>query len=268
MPEDQIWVTRITKVEPNHLVVRGYALDELMGQISFAEAVYLIFRGELPPAALRRLLDALLVASLDHGCTPPSAIASRNAASTGAPLNAAIASGVLAVNRHHGGAVEDCMLLLERTLAEKENQGQTIDRAAEMLVTATLAAGKRLPGFGHRIHTRDPRTARLFKLAEEAGVNGAFIALARAIQDALRRAGKDLPINVDGAMACLLCELGFPAALGNVFFLIGRLPGLAAHAFEEVTTQKPMRRIDSTACRYDGPPERPLKRDAPIGSVT
>ncbi len=263
MPEDQTWVSKITKVEPNHLVVRGYALDELMGQVSFAEAVYLIFRGELPPPALRCLLDAILVASLDHGATPPSAIAARNAASTGAPLNAAIASGVLAINRHHGGAIEDAMLLFERTLADKQKQGQTVEQAAEQLVSATLAAGKRLPGFGHRIHTRDPRTVRLFALAEQAGLSGEYIALARAIQEALRRAGKDLPINVDGAIACLLCELGFPAALGNVFFLIGRLPGFAAHAYEEVTTQKPMRRIDSTACRYEGPPERSLDRARP-----
>ncbi len=268
MPEDQSWVTRITKVEPNHLVVRGYALDELMGQLSFAEAVYLIFRGELPPPALRCLLDALLVASLDHGSTPPSAIAARNAATTGAPMNAAVASGLLSINRHHGGAIEDAMLLLERTLGDKQKQGQTIEQAAEKLVSSTLAAGKRLPGFGHRVHTRDPRTARLFALAEQAGINGDYIALARAIQEALHHAGKDLPINVDGAMACLLCELGFPAALGNVFFMIGRVPGLAAQAYEEMTTQKPMRRIDSTACRYDGPPERPLANGAPGGRQT
>ncbi len=263
MPEDQSWVTRITKVEPNHLAVRGYALDELMGQLSFAEAVYLIFRGELPPPALRGLLDALLVASLDHGSTPPSAIAARNAATTGAPMNAAVASGLLSINRHHGGAIEDAMLLFERTLADKQKQGQTIMQAAEKLVSTTLAAGKRLPGFGHRVHTRDPRTARLFKLAEQAGVNGDYIALARAIQEALHLAGKNLPINVDGAMACLLCELGFPAALGNVFFMIGRVPGLAAQAYEEMTTQKPMRRIDSTTCRYEGPAERSLADAAP-----
>ena len=117
-----------------------------------------------------------------------------------------------------------------------------------------------LPGFGHRVHTRDPRTARLFQLAAEAGLAGDHTEMARAVQAALKASGKDLPINVDGAMAAVLCEMGFPPALGNVFFMIGRGAGLAAQAYEEMTTQKPMRRIDFPAAQYDGPAERALDR--------
>lgn len=260
MPEGQTWTTELSWAEPNRLLVRGYRLEELMGRISFAEAVYLLFRGELPPPGTGALLEALLVASLDHGPGAPTALAARNAASTGAPLNAAIAAGVLCVNRHHGGAIEGCMLLLERAVAQKREQGKTAREVARETVSAALAAGQRLPGFGHRLHTRDPRTARLYQLAEEAGVGGEYVEMMGALQEALREAGKELPINVDGAIASLLCELGFPAALGNVFFIIGRAPGLAAQAYEEFATQKPMRRIDLTACRYGGPPERPLER--------
>jgi len=260
MSEGQTWTTELSWAEPNRVLVRGYHLDELMGRVSFAEAIYLLFRGELPPPGIRPLLEALLVASLDHGPGAPSALAARTAASTGAALNAAIAAGVLCVNRHHGGAIEDCMLLLERTVAQKREQGKTAGEVARETVKAALAAGRRLPGFGHRVHTHDPRTARLYRLAEEAGVGGEYVEMMRALQEALREAGKDLPINVDGAIASLLCALGLPAALGNVFFIIGRVPGLAAQAYEEATTQKPMRRLDPAACRYAGPPERPLAR--------
>jgi len=260
MPEGTSWTTKITKAEPNHVVVRGYALDDMMGRVSFAEGVYLLFRGELPPPSARPLVEALFMASLDHGPGAPSASSARTVASTGAPLNAAVAAGILAVNRFHGGAIEDCMVLLGKAVGEARAAGKTAAEIAAGLVTDALAKKRVLPGFGHRVHTRDPRTARLFALAEEGGQAGDYVAMARAVQEALKAAGKDLPINVDGAMAAVLCELGFPPALGNVFFMIGRVPGLAAQAYEEMTTQKPMRRIDFTAAEYDGPADRPLDR--------
>ena len=208
--------------------------------------------------AIRSLLEAIFVASLDHGPAAPSASSARMAASTGAPLNGAMAAGLLSINRFHGGAIGDCMERLQQGVADAKRLGQTGDEAASALVAAALAAKNVLPGFGHRVHTRDPRTTRLFALAADAGLDGDYVAMARFIQKALAAAGKDLPINVDGAIAAMLCQLGFPPALGNVFFMVGRLPGMAAQAYEEMTTQKPMRRIDFQACRYDGPPDRPL----------
>ena len=126
-------------------------------------------------------------------------------------------------------------------------------------MTDALAARKVLSGFGHRVHTKDPRTTRLFQLAAGGRAwTATYTEMARGIQEALKAAGKDLPINVDGAIAAVLCELGFVPALGNVFFMIGRVPGLAAQAYEEMTTQKPMRRIDFLAAQYEGPAEREL----------
>jgi citrate synthase len=258
MREAEPWSTKLTNARPNHTSVRGYAIDEMMGRLSFAESVYLLFRGELPPPAIRPLLEAILVASLDHGPTSPSASVARLAASTGAPLNGALAGGLTAINRFHGGAIEPCMELLQQGVADATRLGLSADDAAASLVNAALAAKKTLPGFGHRVHTRDPRTVRLFALAREAGLDGEHVAMARSVQKALAAAGKDLPINVDGGIAAMLCELGFPPALGNVFFMVGRLPGMAAQAYEESTTQKPMRRIDFQACRYDGPADRSL----------
>ena len=102
------WNTAITRIEPNRVGVRGYDIAELMGRVSFGAAVYLILTGELPSPAIARLMDAILVASIDHGATPPSALAARTVASTGATLSAAVAAGIMSINRHHGGAIEDC----------------------------------------------------------------------------------------------------------------------------------------------------------------
>src|SRR5438445_467561 len=102
------WNTAITRVEPNRVGVRGYDIAELMGRVSFGAAVYLILSDDLPSPAIARLMDAILVASIDHGATPPSALAARTVASTGATLSAAVAAGIMSINRHHGGAIEDC----------------------------------------------------------------------------------------------------------------------------------------------------------------
>ena len=177
---DTTWATAVTSIRPNEIRVRGYRLDELMGRISFGEAVYLVLRGELPGASVGRLVEAMLVASIDHGVTPPSTLAVRNAATTGAPLNACIASGALAVNKHHGGAVEDCMHLLARG-ARTAQAGESTVAAARALIAEEKAAGRRLPGFGHRVHTDDPRSHRLLQLAGEADAAGPHVAVAEAI---------------------------------------------------------------------------------------
>ena len=259
MAENQ-WASAISSVVPNEIRVRGYRLDELMGCVSFGEAVYLVLRGELPGAAVGRLVEAILVASIDHGVTPPSTLSARNAASTGAPLNAAIAAGTLAVNRHHGGAVESCMRLLARG-ASRLRAGETAAAAAAALIAEEKAAGRRLPGFGHRIHTDDPRSGRLIALANDAQAAGPHVTLAEAIAARLAASGKALPLNVDGAIAAVLADLGFAPELANGFFILARTAGWMAHVSEELGREKPMRHIDQNACTYDGPTPRALPED-------
>ena len=254
---ENAWKTAVTSIAPNEIRVRGYRIDELMGSVSFGEAMYLILRGELPGAAVGKVMEAIIVASIDHGVTPPSALAVRNAATTGAPLNACIAAGALAVNRHHGGAVEDCMKLLARGAARLA-AGETGEAVAAALIAEEKAAGRRLPGWGHRVHTDDPRSGRLLALVKEAGAAGPHISVAEAIAAELAKGGKVLPLNVDGAIAAVLADLGFRPELANGFFILARTAGWMAHVAEEVAREKPMRRIDQAAAEYDGPAPRSL----------
>jgi citrate synthase len=251
------WNTAITSIAANEIRVRGYRIDELMGAVPFGSAVYLILRGGLPPEGVGRVVEAILVASIDHGVTPPSTLSVRNAASTGAPLNAALAAGALAVNRHHGGAVEDCMKLLARGAAALAG-GAIAAQAAAQLIAEEKAAGRRLPGWGHRVHSDDPRSRRLIALARSSGVAGAHVAVAEAIVAELAKGGKQLPLNVDGAIAALLADLGFAPELANGFFILARTAGWMAHVAEELAREKPMRRIDQGAAAYDGPAPRSL----------
>jgi citrate synthase len=235
----------------------------LMGRVSFGAAVYLILTGELPSDAIGRLMDGILVASIDHGATPPSALAARTVASTGASVSASVAAGIMSINRHHGGAIEDCARQLKKIANRATNESISVDEAAARTLAAMKEEGDRMPGFGHRYHTKDPRTARLFELAREAGVDGPHMKAARAVEKSFADAKKALPINVDGAIGAILADLGMNPAAFNGIFMIARTPGLVAHVIEEQTREKPMRRIDPVNHGYDGPASRSILDEAP-----
>ena len=255
------WRTALTSIAPNAIMVRGYNLDELMGRLSFADAVYLLLMGELPTPAIGRMLNAILVSVIDHGVTPPSTLAARNVAASGAPLKDSVAAGILAFGPYHGGDIETCMRFLDQGLSLMRS-GETLQDAAEQLVVDAIAHNVIPPGFGHRLHTQDPRAPRLFQLAMELELEGEHVRMLRAIEQALamrqEQFGRLLPANVDGAIAAISADLGFSYELGNAIFLISRLPGLIAHAHEERTRQQPMRQIDPKDHVYDGSSERRL----------
>ncbi len=255
------WQTAITSVEPNRILVRGFPLDEMVGRLSFAEAAYLLLMGELPTAAIGKMFNAILVSSIDHGVTPPSTLAARTVATSGAPLKDCVAAGVLAFGPHHGGDIETCMRFLDAGLSLVRN-GHALQQAAEQLAEDAVRAREIPPGFGHRIHARDPRAGRLLQMALELEVEGEHVRLMRALEQALqareRQFGRPLAINADGAIAAISADLGFAYELGNAVFLISRLPGLIAHAHEERTTEAPMRLITPSEHDYHGAPERRL----------
>ena len=255
------WSSALTDIAPNRILIRGYPLDEMMGRMGFAEAVYLLLMGEIPTPAIGRMLNAVLVSSLDHGVTPPSTLAARNVATSGAPLKDCVAAGILGFGPHHGGDIESCMRFLDTGLT-LVRAGQTTQQAAEAIIADFLKTTTAPPGFGHRLHTRDPRASRLFQMALELELEGEHVRLIRAVERALdshqEQFGRPIPVNVDGAIAAISADLGFAYELGNAIFLISRLPGLIAHAHEERTRQTPMRQIDPKDEGYDGARERRL----------
>jgi citrate synthase len=162
----------------------------------------------------------------------------------------------MSINKHHGGAIEDGARFLRTLLDHAAAENKPIDDIAAAEVARIKGAGDRISGFGHRVHTKDPRTARLFAIAAEAGLSDApttHIGAARAVERAFATIGKPLPINVDGALGAILADLGLDPRVFNGIFMIARTPGLVAHVTEEQTREKPMRRIDPVNHAYDGP---------------
>jgi citrate synthase len=234
----------------------------MMGRLAFGDAVYLLLTGELPSPSIGRLMDAMLVSFIDHGATPPSTLAARNAATTGSSLRGAVAAGVLGFGRYHGGDALACRQLLDEGLAMART-GKSLAEAATMLVDRLVTTGEiPPPGFGHRYHTTDPRATRLLQIAHELELDHEHAQLIRAVEHALARhpalADTPLPVNVDGAIAAIAGDVGLPPEVADALLIISRVPGLAAHALEEQGRESPMRAIDPTSHSYDGPSERRL----------
>jgi len=148
------------------------------------------------------------------------------------------------------------MTLIGRVV-ERTRSGGGIVEAARAEVEAVRAAGARVPGLGHRQHTKDPRVDVLFSMAEAMHVAGDGIAAMRAVEAAATALIKPLPMNIDGALAGVLFDLGFAPPAGKLIFMVGRVAGLTAEIAEEHAREKPMRiRIP---VEYDGVPPRSLE---------
>lgn len=253
------WRTALTEIEPNKILVRGYPLDEMMGRLTFGEAIYLLLVGELPTPAMGRMVEAMLVSFIDHGPTPPSTLAARNVATTGATLRGCVSAGVLGFGRFFGGDIQATMEMLDSGLALVRN-GSSVKDAATATLDSYRERGELPPGFGHRYHTRDPRSARLFQMAIELELDGGHVALIRAMEMELHRRPsreeKQAPVNIDGAIAAVCGDIGIPPEIANALFIISRVPGIAAQAQEERAREHPMREIDPKEHTYDGAGQR------------
>ncbi len=272
--EDKVtgwWRTGISRIRPGEILLRGYPVEQLIGEVSFAEMIWLLLRGDLPSPAQGRLLEAALVAAVDHGPQAPSIAAARMAATCGLGLNNAVATGANLLGDVHGGAGQQCMEILAG-LDHAASQGTDLEAAARCLVADYRSTKRHIPGFGHRFHPRDPRRDPLLDLTSKAVAAGEAPGWALRAGTALERAlaegrSRPVPMNIDGATAIIYSELGFAPELGRGLFVLSRSVGILAHAWEEkgsgTRIKGPLPRPLLPA--YDGPDPRDLP---PRGGMT
>ncbi len=239
------WRTSITKIEPNQILTRGYSQEDLIGNLSFPEMIYLLIIGNLPSNKESKMLEAVLVSLCDHGVTPPSTQVARLMASTGSPLNSCVSGGILSFGKHHAGALEACMKLLQEGVKEYTgslDSPKDVKKMAEVLIEKFIQNNHKIPGFGHRYHNEDPRAPKLIEIAKKYGFCGIHTQLALAIQDIISDV-KGIRMNVDGANAGILSDMAFDWQVGTGIFMMGRLPGLISHIYEEKTIESPFRKL-------------------------
>ncbi len=254
------WDTAIIDIHPGKIAIRGYPIEELIGNVGFAQMIWLMLRGELPSRAQADLLEAALVPGVDHGPHAPSIAISRMAVTCGLPINGAMASAINVLDDIHGGAGQQCMDLYREIDAAAGASGDLVATATAIIRRRIESGEKIVPGFGHRFHPIDPRTAPLFALvakAQAAGVvSGRWAAIGHAVEAAISTIKKrHIPMNIDGITAVIFCELGFEPELGRGLFILSRSVGILAHAWEQKQRGRrimgPMPR--EIPFRYSGP---------------
>ncbi len=234
------WTTDIIDMAPGQIRLRGRPIEDLIGNVSFSQMIWLMTAGELPNKAQAALLEAALVAAVDHGPQAPSIAAARMAATCGLSLNGALASAVNMLDDVHGGAGEQAVEFYTQIDEAVQAGQERVDAVAEMIDHWQTEHSEFIPGFGHRFHKpEDPRAPRLLERVEaaaEAGtVSGRFAMIGRTVQETLSsRKGKPVPMNIDGATAVIYAELGFAAPLARGLFCLSRSVGIIAHAWEQM----------------------------------
>lgn len=235
------WSTGIIDMAPGQIVIRGHPIETLIGQLSFAQMIWLMTRGDIPTAQQAHLLEAALVAAVDHGPQAPSIATARMAVTCGLGLNGAMASAVNMLDDVHGGAGEQAIELLGWIDAEATRGTAETDAAAQAVARWQAERSRYVPGFGHRFHKpEDPRAPRLMALVAEAAENGTvdgrFARYGQAISDVLNPGSSaTIPMNIDGATAVIYAELGFSGPLARGLFCLSRSVGAIAHGWEQMT---------------------------------
>ena len=211
-------VTRIAQAYPDRVEVRGRDLTgDLMGRLSFTEYFHLLLTGHEPTDDQHFFLDLLLVAIAEHGMMPTNVTARMTLAADPGSLHGAVAAGILGAGPVILGTAQECARLLEEGGDPKE------------IVRELLAAGRKIPGFGHPVHKPvDPRAERILELADARAVSGRHVALARALRDEV-----GLTMNVSMPIAAVLLDLGFPSASVKAIPILARTASLLAHLAEE-----------------------------------
>lgn len=264
------WRTSVIEMTPGVIRYRGYPIEELIARrVGLAQMIWLMTRGELPTPAQGALLEAALMAAVDHGPQAPSIAIARMAATCGVGLNSAMASAVNVLGDVHGGAGEQAVELYQSIAARIDAGAGQDDAVRDGLAAYVAAHGKVIPGFGHRFHPVDPRSAPLLALVDEAAsrgeTSGRYAAIGRAVETQLSAGkGKPIPMNIDGATAVIYAELGFEAPLARGLFCLSRSVGILAHAWEQGQQGARIKGPLPRRCTwtYDGPAQRTVPDQA------
>ncbi|MGI9410495.1 MAG: citrate/2-methylcitrate synthase [Hyphomicrobiaceae bacterium] len=253
------WQTSICQVinekGNDQIIVRGHDLNELIDDLSFAGMMFLMLKGELPTKNQTRVLDALLVASVEHGIAPPSMVA-RCFASYGTTIQQAVGSGIMAFGDRMGGLGEQMARMMTEALADQPRDRQVEDIVlrdkAAAIVATCRNAGERVPGYGIPLHGEDPRAPKVLGIAREYGVYGVYCRFAEIIGEELAksRGSRPIPMNLDGVGACVVLDLGFSWQATRLFLLTPRSVSMGAHYLEEKAQDSTWRHIPADQIEY------------------
>jgi citrate synthase len=177
--------------------------------------VYLMTVGRMPTAEEGRMVDTMLIVLVDHGMTTGAAAARMTFHSAPEAIQGAVAAAILGADSVHLGSSEhSAKMLHDHDALPAESKETDLDSIAVKTVERRLANKQLIPGIGHGIHTQgDPRTDRLFEVAQETKVYGRYCELLKKIgKVADEKVGKHLPVQRDRRHRCHFIGHGYSLA--------------------------------------------------------
>lgn len=235
-------------------------LDNAKGDEPFCNIIYRAITGKSELDEHKaEILEAMIVASVDHGVTPPSAQATLIASTTRSAYEVAVSHGIGAITDVHGGAGQKAALFFVDCAHYANNVEKSFENAVADKVNEVVVSKKRISGMGHRVHKNDPRRDILWQKAAQLNLAGDHVYISTIITDIFEQVkGRRLPINVDGVIGAIVADLNLDPSIAKALFIYGRVAGLSAHYFEEILTQPPMRRINFSDAKYTGEKDKSL----------
>ncbi len=238
--------TDISWSTTDKITVKGLDLcEDILGKVSLGDMAFLELTDRLPTPQESTVFNAIAVSLVEHGMTPSAIVTRMTIAGAPEAMQAAVGAGLCGLGSVFVGSMEDAARLLQDALPLTRPEAKiAVDIAAlaRQIVDTQMALGKSVPGIGHHIHKPiDPRTPKLFEIAQANGFSGQYVALMSAVAaEAGRRLGKNLPVNATGAIAAVASELGLPWHIVRGVGVMARAIGLVAHVLEEL--RNPMAR--------------------------
>ena len=227
----------------DRIVIRGKSFPEdILGKMNLGDFAWLQLTGNVPTPQQSNVFNAIIVALVEHGLTPSAIVARMTYSCAPESLQAAVAAGLCGLGTNVVGSMEGAARYLSEALPKDAPADTDLDALARQIVARFRQDRIPVPGLGHVIHKSiDPRTPRLFAIAEENGYSGRYIRLLQLVHaEAQRASGKNMPINATGVIGAISCELGFAWKITRGFGVMARAIGLVGHILEE--SQNPISR--------------------------
>jgi citrate synthase len=250
--------TAIATSDAETITVRGMDLcSELIGRVGLTDYFFFLVTGSMPTELQRFFTDAVMVAIAEHGLVPSVQAARMTLAAAPEAVQGAVAAGILGMGSVVAGSSEVSGRFIAGLLEKARETGSDFEQVAHDGLAELKARRQKAPGIGHPQHSGgDPRADRLLGLADEKGVSGDHVRMLRAMAAVSQKAmGRDLPINVSGAIPAVMLDVGYPLGAMKGLPVLARTASLVAHLYEEA--QRPIGFIMSNhadlAIEYDGP---------------